>query len=88
MPAATPMKKNARKSHGEVPSHRSSPYPAPAPITTARTNEMPTALSAPTVRTVRPRDVPRRHMRKYQDGPASPSKSEGKRANHRGDTAE
>src|SRR4051812_15522909 len=52
MPAATPIAKKIRNPHGRVPSQRSSPRPIAAPITIARTNEIPTDASGPSVRTL------------------------------------
>ena len=58
IPAASPRKKHNRNSHGDVPSQRSSMYPSAVPMTTATTNDNPTALSAPRLRSVRPLSVP------------------------------
>jgi hypothetical protein len=46
------MAKNKRNIHGAVPKILSRYHPRPAPIAIARTNEMPTVLSAPMVRIV------------------------------------
>ena len=50
IPAASPRTKHRRNSHGDVPSQRSRTYPSAVPMTTATTNESPTALSAPRLR--------------------------------------
>src|SRR5262245_14832482 len=52
MPAATPRAKNTRNIQGAVPNDLSRNQPKPAPSAIARTNEMPTVLSAPIVRMV------------------------------------
>src|SRR5215213_2256973 len=51
-PAARPIAKPTKNSHGVVPSRLSSTQPSQAPRTIASTNENPTVLSAPMVRTV------------------------------------
>ncbi len=51
-PAARPRKKKISRNHGPVSSHPSRSQPSHAPMTIASTNENPTVLNAPIVRTV------------------------------------